>query len=126
MTITEARVTRIDGPHLKALISLVIDDLFAIHEFRVVEVDGALDVVMPLIWGRGGRPYECVLPANPGLRELIRDVILHIYLNGEGAEAIPIHAPLVPKPPVLSATAARILPVPTRTADAVDWPRISA
>jgi stage V sporulation protein G len=126
MTITAARVTRIDGPHLKAFVSLTLEDCFVIHEFRVVEVDGALDVVMPLIGGPDGQPYECVLPADPDVRALIRDVVLHIYLSGEGAESIPIHAPLAPKPPVLSASAARILPMPTRTPDAIDWPRISA
>jgi stage V sporulation protein G len=121
MRITSARVTMIDDPRLKALVSLVLDHCFVIHGFQIVEVDGLPFVVMPTIAGRAGRPLGQVVPADSPMRDLIHDAVLQIYLNGGGGEPVPVPAPLAPRTPSLFATAARDLPVPAMDDDAVAW-----
>lgn len=103
MNITAARVTRVDDPHLKAVVSLTLDGCFVIQGFRIVEHNDALLVEMPTTTDPRGQPFEYVLPADPDTRSVIEDIVIRLYREGEDTDFAGGPAPLFPTPPALHA-----------------------
>ena len=50
MKITDVRVRRVDGQsRLRAIVSITIDNAFAVHELRIIEGKEGLFVAMPKV-----------------------------------------------------------------------------
>ena len=80
MTITDIKVRRLmnDG-RLKAIISMTLDDIIAIHDIKVVQGDGKLFVAMPSRKDESGSFRDVVHPISAEGRKQIEDMIIDAY-----------------------------------------------
>ena len=80
MEITDVKVRKImsDG-RLRAVVSVTIDDMFAVHDIKVVQGDERLFVAMPSRKDENGVFRDIVHPISPSARRLFEESILEAY-----------------------------------------------
>lgn len=80
MNITDIKIRKIipDG-RLRAVISITIDNMLAVHDIKVVQGDERLFVAMPSRKDESGVFRDIVHPISPSARQLIEDQILDAY-----------------------------------------------
>ena len=82
MNITDIKIRKIipDG-RLRAIISITIDDMLAIHDIKVVQGDERLFVAMPSRKDENGVFRDVVHPISPEARALVEGQILEAYTS---------------------------------------------
>lgn len=80
MNITDIKIRKIipDG-RLRAVISITIDEMLAIHDIKVVQGDERLFVAMPSRKDESGIFRDIVHPISPDARQAIESQILDAY-----------------------------------------------
>ncbi len=80
MEITDVKIRKIisDG-RLRAVVSVTIDDMFAVHDIKVVQGDARLFVAMPSRKDENGVFRDIVHPISPSARKLFEENILEAY-----------------------------------------------
>ncbi len=80
MEITDIRIRKIipEG-RLRGIISITLDDLFAVHDIKVVQGDDRLFVAMPSRRDDNGVYRDIVHPITPSARNEIEGEILSAY-----------------------------------------------
>ena len=80
MEITDVKIRKImsDG-RLRAVVSVTIDDMFAVHDIKVVQGDERLFVAMPSRKDENGIFRDIVHPISPSARKLFEENILDAY-----------------------------------------------
>ncbi|MBQ6169565.1 MULTISPECIES: septation regulator SpoVG [Ruminococcus] len=80
MEITDVKIRKImsDG-RLRAVVSVTIDDMFAVHDIKVVQGDERLFVAMPSRKDENGVFRDIVHPISPSARKLFEENILDAY-----------------------------------------------
>ena len=80
MNVTDVRIRKIlsDGK-MKAIVSVTFDDMFVIHDVKVVEGQNGLFVAMPSRKTSGGEFRDIAHPINASARELIQNAVLLAY-----------------------------------------------
>ena len=92
MEITSIKLRKItEGEHMKAIVSLTIDDELAVHDIKVIDTGEKIFVAMPS--RRLGDGYrDIVHPINVQAREKIERAIINAYESaksqGPGSEGI--------------------------------------
>ena len=77
MEITEVRVRKIDKEgRLKGMASVTFDDLFVVHDIKIVDGDHGLFIAMPSRRSKEGGYRDIAHPINPDMRQLLQDLIL--------------------------------------------------
>lgn len=80
MTITDVRVRKVESEgKMKAVVSITIDDEFAIHDIKVIEGDKGLFIAMPSRKAKDGEYRDIAHPINSDTRERIQKTILNHY-----------------------------------------------
>ena len=80
MEITDIRIKKINTDRrLKAVVSITIDNCFAIHELRVIEGKEGLFVAMPSRQVSDGTFKDIAHPINAETRKLIEDFVVAKY-----------------------------------------------
>lgn len=80
MTITDVRIRLIEGEsRLKAIVSIVIDGAFAVHELRIIEGREGLFVAMPSKKIGEDKFKDIAHPINKGTRTEIEKAVLDKY-----------------------------------------------
>lgn len=89
MNITGVRVRKINAEgRMKAIVSITLDDCFAVHDIKVIEGEQGLFVAMPSKKfdtkdengvSNGFEFKDIVHPINPETRKLITDAIVSKY-----------------------------------------------
>ena len=80
MKITDVRIRRVDGQsRLRAVVSITIDDAFAVHELRIIEGNEGLFVAMPSKEVGEGKFKDIAHPINAETRELVEKTVLEKY-----------------------------------------------
>lgn len=81
MTITDVRIRKIkaDMGKLKAVVSIIIDDCFAIHNIKIIEGADGVFIAMPSRKTPDGEYKDIAHPINTETRELLRTTILTAY-----------------------------------------------
>ncbi|MFT3950389.1 MAG: septation regulator SpoVG [Oscillospiraceae bacterium] len=80
MTITDIKVRKIfTAGKLKGIVSITIDNVFAVHDIKVVQGDERLFVAMPSRKDDNGMYRDIVHPINPEARREIESHILDAY-----------------------------------------------
>ena len=82
MTITDIKIRKLfetPGSRLKALVSITIDDCFAVHDIKVVAGDNRVFVAMPSRKATDGEYRDIAHPINSDTRERIQGIILQKY-----------------------------------------------
>ena len=80
MEITDVKIRKImtDG-RLRAVVSLTIDDMFAVHDIKVVQGDERLFVAMPSRKDENGVFRDIVHPISASARKMFEETILEAY-----------------------------------------------
>ncbi len=80
MNVTDVRVRKVltEGK-MKAIVSVTLDDMFVIHDVKVVEGQNGLFVAMPSRKTPGGEFRDIAHPINTFAREIIQEAVLRAY-----------------------------------------------
>lgn len=80
MQITDVRVRKLakEGK-MKAIVSITIDDVFVIHDIKVIEGEKGLFIAMPSKKATDGEYRDIAHPINSATRETIQKIILEKY-----------------------------------------------
>lgn len=83
MDISDIKIRKIlsDDNRLKAIVSITIDDLIAIHDIKVVQGNERLFVAMPSRKDESGNFRDIIHPITASAREQIENSILSAYNN---------------------------------------------
>ena len=84
MKLSDVRIRKIDGQtRLRAVVSITIDDAFAVHELRVIEGKDGLFVAMPSREAGDGTFRDLAHPINTETRAAIEKAVLDKYNAAE-------------------------------------------
>lgn len=91
MNITDVRVRKVakEGK-MKAVVSITLDDVFVVHDIKVIEGEKGLFIAMPSRKATDGEYRDIAHPINSTTRENIQNIILNKYqevMAQEEAEA---------------------------------------
>ncbi|MCL6477998.1 MAG: septation regulator SpoVG [Peptococcaceae bacterium] len=80
MVVTDVRVRKIltEGK-MKAIVSVTLDDMFVIHDVKVVEGQNGLFVAMPSRKTPDGEFRDIAHPITSSAREVIQNAVLQAY-----------------------------------------------
>lgn len=77
MTVTDVRVRKVDREgKLKAVVSITIDDVFVVHDIKVIEGTQGLFIAMPSKQAQDGTYRDIAHPINTETRENLQKLIL--------------------------------------------------
>ncbi|MBR6967190.1 MAG: septation regulator SpoVG [Ruminococcus sp.] len=100
MEITDVKIRKIlSEGRLRAVVSVTLDDMLAVHDIKVVQGDERLFVAMPSRKDENGIFRDIVHPISPSSRKLFEETILDAYerqiviLEAEEAENASAEAP---------------------------------
>ena len=85
MKVTSVNVKKIEkeNSRMKGIASILLDDIIAIHDIRIISGDNGLFVAMPSRKTAAGDYRDIVHPISPEGREMIEKAILAEYNKGE-------------------------------------------
>ena len=91
MNITDVRVRKVSKEgKMKAIVSITIDEVFVVHDIKVIEGDKGLFIAMPSRKTAEGEYKDIAHPINSDTRVRIQQIILDSYemaiRNGTGEE----------------------------------------
>ena len=87
MEIGSIKIRRIDGDrHLKAVVSMVIDDAFAVHDMKIIAGQDRLFLAMPSKKLPDGSFRDVVHPIDPNTREMLERLVLKEYARTDMQE----------------------------------------
>ncbi len=80
MQVTDVRVRRVarDGK-MKAVVSITIDNVFVIHDIKVIEGEKGLFIAMPSKKSADGEYRDIAHPINAQTRGMLEQIILEKY-----------------------------------------------
>ena len=80
MKITDIKIRHIfDEGSIKAIVSITIDKILAVHDIKIVEKDERRFVAMPSRLDDDGNHRDIVHPINSTARHAIEEVIFNAY-----------------------------------------------
>ncbi|MEG1141285.1 MAG: septation regulator SpoVG [Clostridia bacterium] len=84
MTLTDIRVRKIVSQNrMKAIASITIDDVFVIHDIKIIESDKGLFIAMPSRKTPNGEFKDIAHPINTETREMIQEQVIKKYNETE-------------------------------------------
>jgi len=80
MEVTDVRVRRVNREgKMKAIVSVTIDNEFAVHDIKVIEGDNGIFIAMPSRKSSDGEFKDIAHPINSNARKKIQDAIIAGY-----------------------------------------------
>lgn len=80
MQITAVRIRKISKEgKMKAVVSITLDDVFVVHDIKVIEGEKGLFIAMPSRRAGDGEYRDIAHPINSETREMIQSIILEKY-----------------------------------------------
>lgn len=80
MNITDVRVRKVSKEgKMKAIVSITIDDVFVVHDIKVIEGEKGLFIAMPSRKTAEGEYRDIAHPINSDTRVRIQQIILDSY-----------------------------------------------
>ena len=84
MNITDVRIRKIDQEgKLKGVASITIDDVFVVHDIKVIQGDHGLFIAMPSLKTAEGDYRDIAHPITSETREQIQTAIIGAYEKAE-------------------------------------------
>lgn len=85
MRVTEVRIRKMnqEGNRMKAVCSVTFDDVFVVHDIKVVEGEKGLFIAMPSRKTPSGEFRDIAHPITSDTRKSIQDAILSAYEDAE-------------------------------------------
>lgn len=89
MNITDVRVRKVaKDSKMKAVVSITIDDVFVVHDIKVIEGEKGLFIVMPSRKSTDGEYRDIAHPINSDTREVLQNLILKAYNEAKDTEEV--------------------------------------
>ncbi|MDD6573404.1 MAG: septation regulator SpoVG [Thermoflexaceae bacterium] len=89
MNITDVRVRKVaKDSKMKAVVSITIDDVFVVHDIKVIEGEKGLFIAMPSRKSTDGEYRDIAHPINSDTREMLQNLILKAYDEAAEAEEV--------------------------------------
>ena len=80
MQITDVRVRKVTKEgKMRAVVSITIDDVFVVHDIKVIEGEKGLFIAMPSRKASDGEYRDIAHPINSETRDTIQSLILEKY-----------------------------------------------
>lgn len=80
MNITDVRVRKVaKDSKMKAVVSITIDDVFVVHDIKVIEGEKGLFIAMPSRKSTDGEYRDIAHPINSETREKLQNMIIKAY-----------------------------------------------
>ncbi len=80
MNITDVRVRKISKESkMRAIVSITIDDVFVVHDIKVIEGEKGLFIAMPSKKATDGEYRDIAHPISSETRDFIQNIILEAY-----------------------------------------------
>lgn len=80
MKITDVRVRKVDADSkMRAVASITIDEVFVVHDIKIIEGEKGLFIAMPSKKGTNGEYRDTAHPINSETRIMLQDTILAAY-----------------------------------------------
>lgn len=80
MKITDVRVRKVESDSkMRAVASITIDDVFVIHDIKIIDGEKGLFIAMPSKKGADGEYRDIAHPINSDTRVMLQDVILEAF-----------------------------------------------
>lgn len=87
MTVTDVRVRKVTSEgKMRAVVSITIDNVFVIHDIKVIDGDRGLFIAMPSKKSADGEYRDIAHPINSETRAELQDLILNAYANAPDEE----------------------------------------
>lgn len=87
MNITDVRIRKVDKEgKMKAVVSITIEDVFVVHDIKVIEGEKGLFIAMPSRKASDGEYRDIAHPINSETRESLQNLILNKYQEEFGNE----------------------------------------
>lgn len=87
MNITDVRVRKVaKDSKMKAVVSITIDDVFVVHDIKVIEGEKGLFIAMPSRKSTDGEYRDIAHPINSDTREVLQNLILKAYHEAKDME----------------------------------------
>jgi stage V sporulation protein G len=87
MNITDIRIRKIEKEgKMKAVVSITIDDVFAVHDIKVIEGEKGLFIAMPSRRNAEGEYRDVAHPINSETRQHLQELIMNKYEQMLAAE----------------------------------------
>ena len=84
MKITDIRVRKIDsGNRMKGIASITIDDVFVIHDIKIIESEQSLFIAMPSKKTSNGEFKDIAHPLNTETREMLQKMVIEKFNETE-------------------------------------------
>jgi len=89
MNITDVYVRKINQEgKMKAIVSITIDEVFVVHDIKVIDGEKGLFIAMPSKKTADGEYRDIAHPINSATRELLQNMILEEYKKVEESEEV--------------------------------------
>ena len=80
MEITDVRIRKVEKEgKMKAIVSITLDDVFVIHDIKVIEGDKGLFIAMPSRKGADGEFRDIAHPISSEMRTTLQNLIIDRY-----------------------------------------------
>jgi len=87
MNITDVRVRKVaKDSKMKAVVSITIDDVFVVHDIKVIEGEKGLFIAMPSRKSTDGEYRDIAHPINSETREELQNLILKAYSDAKDVD----------------------------------------
>lgn len=84
MKITKVNMRKIQSDsRMRGIVSVVVDNCFAIHGIRIIEGDNGLFIAMPSRKNSDGKYRDVAHPITPECRKMFEEAILEEYKKDE-------------------------------------------
>ncbi len=84
MEVTDVRVRKVNGEgKLRAVVSITLDDVFVVHDIKIIDGDTGLFIAMPSKKAADGMFRDIAHPINTETREYLKKVIIDSYNAAE-------------------------------------------
>lgn len=82
MTITDVRIRKIETEgRMRAIVSVTFDNIFAIHDIKIIENQNNLFIAMPARKTPDGEFKDICHPINQDFRKELSKIIIDYYMN---------------------------------------------
>ena len=98
--ITDVRILLTDEDHLKAFVTIVVNDSLVVRGLKVIQGENGRFVAMPARRRGDGSFQEIAQPIDREFRKYLEMVVMEAYDNSTD-EGSGVHAKLKPSPPTL-------------------------
>lgn len=82
MEITDIRIRKVDPAHnqkMKAVVSITFDDMFVVHDIKIIDGGKGLFVDMPCRRAPNGDYKDIAHPISSSARQMIQSRVLEAY-----------------------------------------------